>query len=233
LSSEALPHDVLTLLAAVQYADSGYPAGGYAHSFGLEAAVAEGAITDAAGLEAAIIALLTHQLAPADAVAAAACAHCGTDPAAFAAVDRRLLATRAAREPRQAALNMGQRLLATAAAEHDPALAALAAAVRNGETPGNWACVLGALLGRRGLRPEAAAALTLWLATNGLLAAAIRLLPLTHDDVQRILVGLRPRIAVLAREAAAADPLQMAGAAPQWELWAMRHEVATVRLFAS
>ncbi|MGH2584474.1 MAG: urease accessory protein UreF, partial [Dehalococcoidia bacterium] len=67
----------------------------------------------------------------------------------------------------------------------------------------------------------------------GFLGAALRLLRITHDDVQRILVDLRGMVAEMAAEAVAADPLTMAGSAPQIEIWSMRHETATVRLFAS
>jgi len=218
----------------VQYADSAYPAGGFAHSFGLETAVAEGQVSDAATLARALRALLTQQLALTDAVAAAACARPALAPAAFAAIDRRLSATRAAREAREASLRMGRRLLETAAlAEAVPAIVTLAGRVATRATPGNLACVLGAICGCLGLAPAEAAALTLWVALNGLLAAAIRLLPLTHDDVQRLLVALRPLIAALAETAVTRDAETLAGAAPQWEIWSMRHETANVRLFAS
>lgn len=225
---------LLALLGAVQYADSAYPAGGFAHSFGLETAVAEGQISDAATLEQALRTLLERQLALTDAVAAAACARPDLARDAFTVIDRRLSATRAARESREASLRMGRRLLETAAlAEADPVIIDLAGRVAGRETPGNFACVLGALCGRLGLAPAEAATLTLWVATNGLLAAAIRLLPLTHDHVQRTLVSLRPAIAALAETAAAGDGERLAGAAPQWEVWSMRHETANVRLFAS
>ncbi len=105
--------------------------------------------------------------------------------------------------------------------------------VRRGRTPGNHACVLGAIAGRTGLPPAYAATLSLWSAASGLLNAALRLLRVTHDDVQAILVGLRPLMVRLADEAARTDPRDMAGGAPQFEVWSMRHETATVRLFAS
>ena len=193
-------------------------------------------MTDARSLAAATRALLVHTVARSDAVAAAAC--CGEiggeDLARFAAIDRRLSATRAAREVREASLRLGRRLLETAArAEGHAALVRLRGLVRDGATPGNHACVVGAVAGTLGMAPPAAAGLVLWSAASGFLNAALRLLRVTHDDVQAILVELRPLAARLVEEAVAADPLAIAGGAPQLEIWSMRHESGAARLFAS
>lgn len=227
--------NLTALLSAAQYADSAYPAGGFAQSWGLESAVTEGHVTDAAGVVAVCLTVLHHQVGPADALAAAACCRlAGSGLTAFAAINQRLSAARAAREARQASERMGRRLVDTAAtAEDDRWLWALRDAVATGATPGNYACVLGAICGRTGMTSEEAAALALWTAANGLLAAAIRLLPFTHDELQAALVRLRQPIAALATKAAATDPAEIAGGAPQLEIWAMRHETAELRLFSS
>jgi urease accessory protein len=228
--------DASSLLIALQYGDGAYPAGGYAHSWGLETAVAEGHVTDSATLADACRSLLWHQIGPTDAVAAVACAAAATrhDLAAFVEVDQRLSATRAVRETREASQRVGRRMLDTAAAaEQQPWLQSLRACVRDGRSPGNHACVLGAVAGLSGIGPEQAAMLMLWTATGGFLNAGLRLLRVTHDDIQAILVALRPLLEQLAVAAVEADPSEIAGAAPQFEIWAMRHEVATVRLFAS
>jgi urease accessory protein UreF len=83
------------------------------------------------------------------------------------------------------------------------------------------------------LPPVHAATLALWSAASGLLNAALRLLRVTHDDAQAVLVSLRPLMTRLADEATRTDPHTIAAGAPQFEIWSMRHETATVRLFAS
>jgi urease accessory protein len=224
------------LLAALQYGDSGYPAGAYAHSFGLEAAFDEGQIADADALERAVRALLTQQVARTDAVAAAACARAARrhDIAAFCEADRRLSATRAPREAREASLRIGRQMLATATAcEADPWLDALAMAVARGDADGNYACVAGAILGTHGSTPDAAAAIVIWSTASGLMNAALRLGGITHVEAQRIITRLRPLAVDLARSAAASDATRMAGSAPLFEIWSMRHEAAATRLFAS
>ncbi len=224
------------LLTALQYGDTGYPAGAYAHSFGLETAFDEGHIAGADALERAARALLTQQTARTDAVAAAACARAAhrRDTTAFCEVDRRLTATRAPREAREASLRVGRQMLATATAcESDTWLEALTNAVARGEADGNYACVAGAILGSRGGAPDAVAALVIWSTISGLVNAAVRLGGITHVEAQHIITRLRPLAADLTRTAAASAAERMAGSAPLFEIWSMRHEAATTRLFAS
>jgi urease accessory protein len=228
--------DIAGLLVAARYVDSSYPVGGFAHSWGLETAGARGDVTDAASLARAVSAVLRHQVAPTDAVAAAGCCRAAGrgDTAAFIAIDRRLAVTRAARETREASTRTGRRLLETAArAERDVWLSWLWDELRAGRTAGNHAAVLGAVAGRRGLAPAGAAALALWASLNGFLNAAMRLLPISHDDVQQILTDLLPVCVALAEGAAVEEPLAMGGGAPLAEIWSMLHETARVRLFAS
>ena len=60
------PESTLTLL---QFADGLFPAGAYAHSFGLEAYAARGIVSDAADVERLLRAYLQGSAGPTDAVA--------------------------------------------------------------------------------------------------------------------------------------------------------------------
>src|SRR2546427_7692103 len=92
------------LLTLLQFADGLFPAGGFAHSFGLETYVQDGRVRDRQGLEAFIAAHLEGSAGPADAAAAAIAvrvAHAG-DADGWIALDARLDAMKSVPELRAA-----------------------------------------------------------------------------------------------------------------------------------
>src|SRR5204863_6440398 len=82
-------HALLTLL---QFADGLFPAGGFAHSFGLETYVQDGRVRDRHDLEMFVAAHLEGSAGPADAAAAAIAVTLARrdDPAAWIMLDARL-----------------------------------------------------------------------------------------------------------------------------------------------
>src|SRR2546425_6688823 len=69
-----------TLLALLQLGDGLFPAGGFAHSFGLETYAQEGRVRDRVGLEGFVTAHLEGAAGPGDAVAVAVAARLGPPP---------------------------------------------------------------------------------------------------------------------------------------------------------
>src|SRR5262245_63794145 len=106
------------LVAVLQYADGLFPAGGFAHSFGLETYVQDGLVTDRAGLEEFILAHLEGSAGPADAVATATAVRlaAGRDLAGWVALDARLEVMKVVPETRAASRQMGRQTLRVAAA---------------------------------------------------------------------------------------------------------------------
>lgn len=224
---------VLTLL---QFADGLFPAGGFAHSFGLETYAQDGRVRDRATLEAFVVAHLEGAAGPSDAVAAAASARAATagglEP--LRDLDARLDAMKCVPEFRAASTQMGRQTLRIAAAlGDDPLLAALARAVEDGRTPGHHAVVFGAAVGRGGVDPERAAAAYLYATAALLVGAGLRLVALGQTEGQRVLAAVRPRLARLAARAAAAGPEDMWSFTPALELAGLRHATLDTRLFRS
>jgi urease accessory protein len=224
------------LLALLRFADGLFPAGGFAHSLGLETYVQEGAVADRAGLEAFVTAHLEGSAGPADAVAAASAVRLAAagDLAGWVALDARLEAMKPVPETRAASRQMGRQTLRIAAATGDDAfLSALARAVDDGLAAGHHPTVFGAALGRAGTEAEDAAAAYLHATAALLVGAGLRLLALGQLDGQRVLTAMGPRIARLARAAAVATPEDMWSFNPGLELAGIRHATLEARLFRS
>jgi urease accessory protein len=232
--------DGAALLALLQLADSQFPAGGFAHSYGLEQLAREDHIVDAAGVESFVRSVVVHQAATADARAAIAAAR-ARDIEAVVAIDAGLFVTKAAQELRNASTTLGRRVLEEVAAHPEstsPLLSSYLEAVRQGQSPGNHAVAFGVAGAASGAAPGAIASALLLGTASAILSAAMRLLPVSHRDVQGALHRLRPMIATLAEDADAdvasrGASTELLSFHPIQEIAAMRHGVAPVRLFAS
>jgi urease accessory protein len=223
-------------LALLQFADGLFPAGGFAHSFGLETYAQEGRVRDRAGLEAFVRAHLEGSAGPSDAVAVAHATRAAAagDTAAAVSLDERLEAMKCVPEFRAASRQMGRQTLRVAAALADgPVVGELARFVEDGRAPGHHAVALGAALGGAGVDAERAAAAYLYSTAALLVGAGLRLLALGQLDGQRVLAATRPLVARLAAAAAAARVEDMWSFTPGLELAGLRHATLDMRLFRS
>lgn len=223
-------------LALLQLADGLFPAGGFAHSFGLETYTQAGIIKDRAGLHAFLVAHLEGSSGPADAVAVALAARAAAagDMAACVAIDERLEAMKWVAEFRSASRQMGRQTARVGEAlGQDVFLRDLARAIDEERTSGHHATVFGAVAGRSGADPETAAAAYLYSTSSLLVSAALRLIPLGQVEGQAALASLRPRIARLAAAAARSGLEDMWSFSPGLELAGIRHASLEMRLFRS
>ena len=228
--------DTSALLALLQLADSAFPAGGFAHSYGLEQLVSEQQIVTPEDVEQFVRSLLAHSVATGDAAAGAFAARAASsrDLAAVVQADRSLYAMKSASELRDASTGMGRRILHEVGPYvDDPIFAGFLGRVEGGGAPGTHAVVFGAAAAVLGARDhDIAAALMLGSAT-GILHASMRLMAISHRDVQGCLHRLRPMIAGLATEAIQRNIAEFASFHPAQEIASMRHRRADARLFAS
>jgi len=153
-------------------------------------------------------------------------------------IDRSLDAVKPASELRDASRQMGRQVLRIATNLGEPfashgLTADLFRAVENEETPGHHAMAFGAVAGVLGWLERDMACAYLYSACAGLVAAALRLLPLGQLAGQRILWALGPDIVKLVEEIPGKDMSEIWSFAPAIEIAAMRHAMLDARLFRS
>ena len=227
------PESTISLL---QFSDGLFPAGGHAHSFGLEYYVQAGIVQDITGVEAFIRAHLEGTLGPCDTVAMVSALDLGYrgDSVAYLALDSTLDAMKHVGEFREASIQMGHQTLRVASAlTGDPMLHAFSEAVESGQTPGHHPVVFGLTGSVLRWTSHSAALAFLYSASAHLVGAALRLLPLGQLEGQRTLMALGPLIARLAGEAVQKGPDQLWGFTPGIEIAGMRHATMDSRLFRS
>jgi urease accessory protein len=235
MTDEHIQHAVLPLLGTLQLLDSFFPSGLYTLSYGLEAFVAAGAVTNTT-LAALLADYLIYGVGSVDGVALACAhrAHGAGDLHLAATADHRLSAVKLAREARETSTRTGRQLVRLTSQLFDDALLEdYAARVKRGDMPGNHAVVLGLALASQGIGRVEAVAGELYAFCVGYAGAAVRLAVIDHRRAQHLLHGIKPIIAEVACAAADKDVCEIGGCLPRVDIMAAQHERAEVRLFMS
>ena len=201
---------------ALLLADARFPAGGHAHSGGLEPAHSTGLVTDLPSLELFLRGRLRTAGVTAAGLAAAACQH-GAE--AWACLDAEADARTPSPAQREASRRQGRALLRAArAAWPDAPLP---------DAPAHHPIVLGAAVAAAGCGPDEAARTAAYQSVAGPASAAVRLLGLDPIAVSAIL-------ARIAREIDGLDWHDLPfPSAPNLDLLAEFHITQEVRLFES
>jgi urease accessory protein len=205
------------LLTLVQWLSPAFPVGGFAYSHGLEWAISEGQVTDAATLRDWLTDILTHGSGRTDAVLLTRAIDPEADLAVIAATARALAASK-------------ERWTET----HDQGSAfteAVNALTGNDFPPAALPIAVGRAARALTLPPERVAALYLHAFASNLVSAAVRFVPLGQTDGQRVLAALHPVIERVAQEAAATPLDGIVTSVPGADLAAMHHETQPVRIF--
>ena len=206
----------LQILAA--WFSPGYPIGAYSYSHGLEWAVEAGDVSGPEALGAWIDDIIAYGAGRSDTMLLAN-AMKADDPAPVAELAEALAPSA---ERHLETMAQGAAFARVTAAAYGVAVPAVAYPVAVG-------------IAARGLGLPAGPTLTLYLqafAAN-LVSAGVRLVPVGQTDGQRLLAGLMPLVASVAREAEAAPLATIGGLAQRGDLAAMRHESQYSRLYRS
>lgn len=217
---------LLPLLALLQLASPALPVGGFAYSQGLERAIEDGLVQDAAGSERWIGDLLSLSLARLEAPLwlRAFDAAAGGNASAFARWNDELLAARETAELRAETQQMGASL-----ARLMPALGLSAPAVEPLSYPAAFAAACAGLRIDR----EAGLAAFLWAFVETQVLVAVKHVPIGQQAGQALLFALHARLAQAVQTAIALRDDELGSAAVGYALASARHELQYSRLFRS
>lgn len=224
------------LVSLLHFADSAFPTGGYAHSFGLERYCQAGIVRDRPGLERFLLAQLEGAAGPCDATAVAGAlrAFGRGDLEGCRRLDETLEAMKIVKEFREGSRQMGRQTLRVAASLiADARLGSYLDDVNAHRAPGHHAIAFGMSAGALGWVAGAAATAFLYSTTALLVGAALRLLPMGQMEGQAVLWSLHPVIERVAREAAERPTGDLWAFTPGLDIQGVLHEQLDARLFRS
>ena len=225
-----------SLLALMQIVDGAFPTGAFAHSFGLETYVQEGAVHDGASFGGFLRNNLRYSVGPCDAVAVCVAhrAARADDSNALREVDELISAMKLPEETRVAGASIGRRFLGTCARVFDTsAIPQLSGRFLGSKTGRQHAVAFGAVAALLGVPEGDAAAAYLHGHAMAQASAAVRLVPLGGTEAQRVVHSLSGDIAQLATQAMARSLDDMSSFTPGLDIASMRHADLSARLFMS
>jgi len=217
----------------LQIADSALPISGYTHSWGLEAAIARGLVTDAEGLERWTRRWLRACLGPLEGVlVASSCREARTAPVALEKLNELLEVSILPPTIRRASREMGQQLLtlgttwAWCAADLAPFL---------GMRPDGWhhPVAFGLLGALAGASPGDVLTAYLHQAALGIIGAGVRAIPVGHTHGQQVLAYLHDDITDLAAVLGDRAPETAGASCPFYEVLCDEQTRLYARMFRS
>jgi urease accessory protein len=225
----------------LQISDQFFPTGGYAFSHALETYSTGGIVHDRASCYRLLENLCWHAIGPCDLVFCAQAYRLAVGGGqtldtltALIELDQLLTVHKVPRELRQESQHTGQAFLRAAMTlDPVPLVQAFWQHVRDGTTPGQHAIVFGLVAQGLGCDQESTLLAYLYTVLTGLVAAALRLVPLGQSDGQRLLHELAPLSRALIAQYGALSPEEAWSSTPGLDIRSMQHERLYSRLCRS
>jgi urease accessory protein len=227
------PNSAAFLARMLQFGDSMFPIGGFSFSCGLESAVQEGVVVDAATLH-AFARTAVEQAARGDGIAliAAHRAAVVVDVDALIRIDEQVYARKLSDEMRTMSVRMGKKFTEMGVRVIGaPLLCTWRECIEASATPGCYPVALAVNFAVQGLSAREAFVVHQYGVSATILGAALRLMKVSHVETQKILYELNGGADAAYERAAAARLSDMSSYAPLAEILAAVHTKAHVRLF--
>ena len=223
---------MLSLLRAMQQADSAFPSGSFAFSHGIEGLAGLGTRFDVRSLAGVFEAVLRHRWAGCDRVALFRGWHCAADSVGLLRIDQAVEAATLPETLRQCSRGNGAALLSAHARIGTPSATALRGALSRGDILGHLAPLQGVLWRALGLGAEEAILVSGYTTLTALASAAVRLGCIGALAAQEAIGRVLPLVETLASEPVAEDA-PLCGTLPWLDVACARHGASPLRLFSS
>ena len=224
---------IARMMRVLQFGDSLLPIGSFSFSNGLESAVQEQVVRDAATLSEFVLTSV-RRAATSDGIALLAAHRAARegDTERIARADRAVFERKLSEETRTMTVRMGRKLAeAATAAVTAPRLGCWLDQVRDGTAPGTYPAGLGVLFAELGSPEEDAFAVHQYGVAMTTLSAALRLMRIDHRQIQAILAAVNETTGDDYATASQASLADMAGFAPMADILAAIHVRSHVRMF--
>jgi urease accessory protein len=218
--------DLQALLRLMAWLSPAFPVGSFAYSGGLERAVHDGLVSDAAGLGNWISALVRHGAAWNDAVLMAEAYVASDDHARLSDVAELAEALAGSRERHQETMLLGEAFLSAAAAWPHPVFSLLSPKTA-------YPVAVGAVAGAHRIGCEKALAAFLHALVSQAVSSGIRLGVTGQKDGVAIIAGLEADITDIAGRSSRSSLDDLGSATIQADIESIRHELQATRLFRS
>ena len=224
------------LLQLLHLSDPTLPIGGFSHSAGLETYVQQGTIKDTASATAFCMEMLDKNLCYTDAALAglAYTATVDNDLAALIHLDDVCNAVKLPIEMRTASIKLGLRLRKIFQPHHDNAtLNDYSKAVKEQHAVGHYCISFGILAAMMGIDKRDAITGFYYNAAAGFVTNAVKLVPLSQQSGQGILLQLIEAIPAMVEKSMAADEAMIGICCTGFDISSMQHERLYSRLYMS
>jgi urease accessory protein len=228
-----LPPDALRKL--LSWLSPAFPVGGFSYSHGLEWAIEDGSVSDAATLSAWLTDILRHGAGRNDAILfleAWRAAEAG-DAGRLRAAAELGAAFQPSRERHLEATAQGRAFLAAVLAAWPCDRLSVLAAAFSIEDALPYSVAVGMAAAAHGIAAEPALAAMLQGFVANVVSAGVRAIPLGQTEGLKLVAALGPVIDTVIAEATNAAPTDLGGAALRADIASMKHETQYTRLFRS
>ncbi len=222
-----------TAMRLLQFSDSAFPVGAFSFSNGLETAVCEGIVSDAASLE-SYAQSVTLQSAFSDGIVALQAFRAAGEKqyGDIVEADKRLMLFKMNEESRSMLCRMGKKLAELSVRIFDePILKTWLEDIKAGATPGTYPVAQALVFSLAGLSEEELFCSHQYGVINMVLSAALRCVKVSHYDTQRILFNLGSSVSGLFEEVRTMGFDDMNAFVPQIDILASLHEKGNMRMF--